>query len=157
MKRTCLYRELLYTDNDFHLNLGFKFSPQTMVLVFNLISRKSSLHRQFLYALWPEVSSPPGSRVYRRGQVTEGHRDTVKSFSKGLNLAPPPFPWEIAKIKQNKILKKSLKIVGFGLDPPPPPPPIGQILNLNCFVVRRSFPIREGRLFCEVVIPLRKL
>ena len=49
MERTSLCRELLYTDNDFHLDLGFKFSTQTMVLVLNLISRKSSLHRQFLY------------------------------------------------------------------------------------------------------------
>ena len=68
VERTCLWRELLYLDNDFHLNLGFKFSsqtvvftsnldsrkrfsPQTMVLVLNLISRNSSLYRQFLYPI----------------------------------------------------------------------------------------------------------
>ena len=36
VKRTCLYRELLYTYNNFHLNLGFMF--------LNLDSRKGSLH-----------------------------------------------------------------------------------------------------------------
>ena len=50
---SCLCRVLPYTDNDFHLKLGFnwlpqtivltvnlEFSPQTLALVFNLISQK---------------------------------------------------------------------------------------------------------------------
>ena len=31
VERRCLYGELLYTDNDFLLNLGINFSPETMV------------------------------------------------------------------------------------------------------------------------------
>ena len=46
LERSCLYGELLYTDNDFHFNLGFKFSTQAMVFTLNLDSRKGSLHRQ---------------------------------------------------------------------------------------------------------------
>ena len=34
-------RELLYTDNNFYLKLGFKFSTQTMVFTLNLISRNT--------------------------------------------------------------------------------------------------------------------
>ena len=44
MERTNLCRELLYTDNNFHPNLGFMFSTQTMFVTFNLDSRKGSLH-----------------------------------------------------------------------------------------------------------------
>ena len=47
VETTCLYRELLYTYNDFHLNLGFKFFSQTMVFTLNLDSRKGFLHRQW--------------------------------------------------------------------------------------------------------------
>ena len=46
VERTCLYKELFYTDYDFHLNLGFKFSTQTMPFTFNLDSIKDSLPRQ---------------------------------------------------------------------------------------------------------------
>ena len=34
VERTCLCKELLYTDDDFHLYLGFNFSTQTMVFTF---------------------------------------------------------------------------------------------------------------------------
>ena len=44
---TCLYRECLYTDNDFHLILGFKSPTQKLVFTFNLVSRKGSLHRHW--------------------------------------------------------------------------------------------------------------
>ena len=47
MTRSCLYRELLYTHNDFHLSLDFNFSTQTMDFTLNLDSRKGSLHRQW--------------------------------------------------------------------------------------------------------------
>ena len=38
------FKERLYTDNDFHPNLGFKFPTQTPVFTLNLVSRKGSLH-----------------------------------------------------------------------------------------------------------------
>ena len=44
---SCLRRERLYTDNDFHLNLGFKLPTQTLVFTLNLVSRKGSVHRQW--------------------------------------------------------------------------------------------------------------
>ena len=37
----------LDTDNDFHFDLGFKFSTQTMVFTLNLDSRKGSLHEKW--------------------------------------------------------------------------------------------------------------
>ena len=36
VERSCLCRELLNTDDDFHLNLGFNFSTQTMFFTLNL-------------------------------------------------------------------------------------------------------------------------
>ena len=51
LEGTCLCRELLYKDNDFHLNLGFKFSTQTMVFTLNLVSRKGSLHSQWFESI----------------------------------------------------------------------------------------------------------
>ena len=35
VKRTCLCKELLYTDNNFHLNLDFKFATQTIIVTFD--------------------------------------------------------------------------------------------------------------------------
>ena len=46
-KGCCLFSENLYTNNDFHPNLGFNFSTQTMVFTLNLDSRKGSLHRRW--------------------------------------------------------------------------------------------------------------
>ena len=38
-----MYIELLYTEKDFHIILGFKFSTQSLVFTLNL--RKGSLHK----------------------------------------------------------------------------------------------------------------
>ena len=47
LKGVCLYKERLYTDDDFHLILGFKFATQTRAFTLNLVSRKGSLHRHW--------------------------------------------------------------------------------------------------------------
>ena len=44
---TCLCRLLIYIDNDFHLNLGFKLSLATMVFTLNQDLRKCNLYRQW--------------------------------------------------------------------------------------------------------------
>ena len=44
---TWMCRELVYTDNDFHINLGLKFSTQTMVFSLDQDSRKCFLNRQW--------------------------------------------------------------------------------------------------------------
>ena len=47
----CMCRTLTYTDNDSHINLGFKYPPQTMVFTLNLDSRITYLHRQWFQSL----------------------------------------------------------------------------------------------------------
>ena len=40
VKISCLYRQLLYKNSDFHLNLGFNFSAQTLLFTLNWIHVK---------------------------------------------------------------------------------------------------------------------